>query len=62
MVKTTPHYSLIESAKLCGVDPKRYLLVAPRAALVNRAAVALPHMLLAGYSNGVCPPAPRVAQ
>jgi len=40
------HYSLIESAKLCGVEPKRYLLTATRAALANRAAVTLPHTLL----------------
>lgn len=40
-------YSLIESAKLCGVDPKRYLLRATRAALADRATVTLPHTLLA---------------
>jgi hypothetical protein len=40
-------YSLIESAKLCGVEPKRYLLTATRAALADRAAVMLPHTLLA---------------
>lgn len=39
-------YSLIESAKLCGVDPKAYLLTATRAALADRAAVTLPHDLL----------------
>ena len=39
-------YSLIESAKLCGVDPKRYLLVATRTALADRDAVTLPHTLL----------------
>ena len=39
-------YSLIESAKLCGVDPKAYPLTAARAALADRAAVALPHDLL----------------
>jgi hypothetical protein len=39
-------YSLIESAKLCGVDPKAYLLTAARAALANRSAVTLPHDLL----------------
>ena len=38
-------YSLIESAKLCDVDPKRYLLTATRAALADRAAVTLPHTL-----------------
>jgi transposase len=40
-------YSLIESAKLCGVEPKRYLLTATRAALADRAAVTLPPTLLA---------------
>lgn len=40
-------YSLIESAKLCGVDPKAYLLTAARAALADRSAVTLPHALLA---------------
>ena len=39
-------YSLIESAKLCGIDPKRYLLMATRAALADRTAVTLPHTLL----------------
>ena len=39
-------YSLMESAKLCDVDPKRYLLAATRAALADRAAVTLPHTLL----------------
>ena len=39
-------YGLIESAKLCGVDPKAYLLTAARVALVDRAAVTLPHNLL----------------
>ena len=39
-------YSLIESAKLCGVDPKAYLLTAARAALADRTAVTLPHALL----------------
>jgi len=34
-------------AKLCGVEPKRYLLTATCAALANRAAVTLPHTLLA---------------
>ena len=38
-------YSLIESAKLCGVDPKRYLLTATRAALADRTVVTLPHTL-----------------
>ena len=39
-------YSLIESAKLCGVDPKAYLWTAARAALADRTAVTLPHDLL----------------
>ena len=39
-------YSLIESAKLCGVDPKAYLLTAARAALADRSAATLPHALL----------------
>ncbi len=39
-------YSLIESAKLCGVDPKAYLLTAARAAVADRSAVTLPHALL----------------
>ena len=39
-------YSLIESAKLCGVDPKVYLLTAARVALADRTAVTLPHDLL----------------
>ena len=38
-------YSLIESAKLCGVEPRRNLLTATRAALADRAAVTLPHTL-----------------
>ena len=38
--------ALIESAKLCGVDPKVYLLTAARAALADRAAVTLPYDLL----------------
>ena len=36
----------VESAKLCGVDPKAYLLTAARAALADRSAVTLPHDLL----------------
>ena len=40
-------YSLIESAKLCGVEPKSYLLTATRAALANRTVVTLPRDLLA---------------
>lgn len=39
-------YSLIESAKLCGVEPKAYLLCATQAALENHGAVTLPHALL----------------
>ena len=39
-------YSLIESAKLCDVDPKRYLLAATHAALADRTAVTLPHTLM----------------
>ena len=40
-------YSLVESAKLGAVDPQRYLLMATRAALADRAAVMLPRDLLA---------------
>ena len=39
-------YSLIESAKLCGVEPKAYLLHAVRAALATPGTVALPPALL----------------
>jgi transposase len=39
-------YSLIESAKLCGVEPKAYLLQATRAALATPGTVTLPHTLL----------------
>jgi transposase len=39
-------YSLIESAKLCGVEPKAYLLHAVRAALANPGTVTLPSALL----------------
>ena len=39
-------YSLMESAKLCGVEPKAYLLCATRAALENPGTVTLPHALL----------------
>ena len=39
-------YSLIESAKLCGVEPKAYLLHATHAALKNSGTVTLPHALL----------------
>ena len=38
--------SLIESAKLCGVEPKAYLLYATRAALETLGMVTLPHALL----------------
>ena len=38
-------YSLIESAKLCGVEPKAYLLRALRATLATPGAVTLPHTL-----------------
>ncbi len=41
-------YSLIESAKLSGVEPKRYLLLATRSALGDRTAVMLPRDTLAG--------------
>src|SRR5712691_6423099 len=40
-------YSLLESAKLAGVEPKLYLLTATRAALANRGTVTLPHDLRA---------------
>jgi hypothetical protein len=40
-----PLYSLIESAKLVGVDPKAYLLPAVRAALATPGRVTLPHAL-----------------
>jgi transposase len=39
-------YSLIESAKLCGVEPKAYLLRAVRAALTTPGIATLPHALL----------------
>jgi transposase len=39
-------YSLIESAKLCAVEPKAYLLHAASAALRARGTVTLPHALL----------------
>lgn len=38
-------YSLIESAKLCGLNPKQYLLKATKAALENPGTVLLPHEL-----------------
>jgi len=40
-------YSLLESAKLCGVEPKSYLLKAALAAIRTPGAVTLPHDLLA---------------
>jgi len=39
-------YSLIESAKLCGVEPKAYLLQAVHAALTTPGTATLPHALL----------------
>ena len=36
-------YSLIESAKLCGLEPKSYLLAAARAALENPGTTLMPH-------------------
>jgi transposase len=39
-------YGLTESAKLCGVEPKAYLLRATRAALENPGTGTLPHALL----------------
>lgn len=38
-------YSLLESAKLAGVEPKLYLLTATRRALADPKAVTLPHDL-----------------
>jgi transposase len=38
-------YSLVESAKLCEVEPKAYLLRALRAALTTPGTVTLPHSL-----------------
>jgi transposase IS66 family protein len=55
-------YSLVESAKLCGVEPKRYRLTATRAALADHTVVTLPRDLLVAYGKGVCPPVPRVAE
>ena len=53
-------YSLIDSAKLSGVEPKRCLVMATRAALADRTAVTRPCDLLAGDGHCVCPPVPRV--
>jgi len=39
-------YSLIETAKLCGVEPRDYLLQATRAAIAAPGSVLLPHDLL----------------
>jgi transposase len=39
-------YSLFESAKLCGVEPKSYVLAATHAAIRTPGAVTLPHTLL----------------
>ncbi len=39
-------YSLIETAKLAGVNPKTYLLAATHAALENPGSVTLPHARL----------------
>jgi transposase len=41
-------YSLIETAKLSGVNPKTYLLEATHAALLNPGTALLPHALPAG--------------
>jgi len=38
-------YSMLESAKLAGVEPKLYLLTATRAALADLKAVTLPRDL-----------------
>ncbi len=46
-VIATQFYSLLESAKLAGVEPKLYMLTATRAALADRHAVTLPHELRA---------------
>jgi len=39
-------YSLIESAKLCGLDPREYLLSATEAALADPGTALMPHELL----------------
>ena len=39
-------YSLIETAKLCGVEPRDYLIHATRAAINKPGTVVLPHELL----------------
>ena len=38
-------YSLLESAKLAGVEPKLHLLAATRSALADSHAITLPHHL-----------------
>jgi transposase len=38
-------YSLIESAELCGVEPKAHLLQTVRAALATPGTATLPHTL-----------------
>jgi hypothetical protein len=39
-------YSLIDTAKLCGVEPRDYLLYAAKAAIDTPETVSLPHDLL----------------
>jgi len=39
-------YSLFESAKLCGVEPKAYVLKATHAAVATPGTVTLPQSLL----------------
>jgi transposase len=39
-------YSLVDSARLCGVEPKSYLRRAAHAAIANHGTVTLPHALL----------------
>lgn len=40
-------YSLLESARLCGVDPREYLLAATKAVLNDPTAILLPHQFAA---------------
>ncbi len=40
-------YSLLESARLCGVDPREYLLAATKAVLNAPTAILLPHQFAA---------------
>jgi transposase len=42
---TALFYSLVESAKLCGVEPKTYLRRGLRAALASPGTITLPHTL-----------------